>query len=72
MVTVYFLDHKCNVPVEIQLRTIAMEFCAALAHQLWYKKNRDCVESMQTRDPKALAIGTVWKRDFSRCEKAQG
>lgn len=34
MVTVYFSDHKCDVPVEIQLRTIAMEFWAALEHQL--------------------------------------
>lgn len=34
MVTVYFSDHKCNVPVEIQLRTIAMEFWATLEHQL--------------------------------------
>ena len=39
MVTVYFSDHKCNVPVEIQLRTIAMEFWATLEHQLRYKQN---------------------------------
>ena len=38
MVTVYFSDHKCNVPVEIQLRTIAMEFWATLEHQLRYKQ----------------------------------
>lgn len=47
MVTVHFSDHKCNVPVEIQLRTIAMEFWATLEHQLRYKKNRGYVETMQ-------------------------
>ena len=47
MVTVYFSDHKCNVQVEIQLRTIAMEFWATLEHQLRYKKNRNHLENMQ-------------------------
>lgn len=47
MVTVYFSDHKCEVPVEIQLRTIAMEFWASLEHQLRYKKNREFTEEMQ-------------------------
>lgn len=47
MVTVYFSDHKCNVPVEIQLRTIAMEFWTTLEHQLRYKKNRNHLENMQ-------------------------
>ncbi|MGN0354706.1 MAG: GTP pyrophosphokinase family protein [Muricoprocola sp.] len=47
MVTVYFSDHKCNVPVEIQLRTIAMEFWATLEHQLRYKKNRNHQENMK-------------------------
>ena len=47
MVTVYFSDHKCDVPVEIQLRTIAMEFWAALEHQLRYKKNRNRMEGLQ-------------------------
>lgn len=47
MVMVYFSDHKCEVPVEIQLRTIAMEFWASLEHQLRYKKNRKFTEEMQ-------------------------
>ncbi|MGI6008039.1 MAG: GTP pyrophosphokinase [Ruminococcus sp.] len=47
MVTVWFSDHKCEVPVEIQLRTIAMEFWASLEHQLRYKKNRKFTDEMQ-------------------------
>lgn len=47
MVTVYFSSRKCEVPVEIQLRTIAMEFWASLEHQLRYKKNREFTTEMQ-------------------------
>ena len=32
--------------VEIQLRTIAMDFCASLEHQLRYKKDFDFTEDM--------------------------
>lgn len=35
---VYFLDRKQYVPVEIQFRTIAMDFWASLEHTLKYKK----------------------------------
>ena len=38
-VTVYFSDQKREIPVEIQIRTIAMDFWASLEHQLHYKKD---------------------------------
>ena len=38
---IYFLDRKQYVPVEIQFRTIAMDFWASLEHTLKYKKNRE-------------------------------
>lgn len=41
MVEVHFSDRKRKVPVEIQLRTIAMNFWASTEHQLRYKKERD-------------------------------
>lgn len=37
-VPVFFSDHKDKVKVEIQIRTIAMDFWASLEHQLRYKK----------------------------------
>lgn len=37
-VPVFFSDHKEKVKVEIQIRTIAMDFWASLEHQLRYKK----------------------------------
>lgn len=38
-VPVYFLDRKQYVPVEIQFRTVAMDFWASLEHTLKYKQN---------------------------------
>lgn len=38
-VGVYFSEHKREIPVEIQIRTIAMDFWASLEHQLHYKKD---------------------------------
>lgn len=38
-VPVYFLDRKQYVPVEIQFRTIAMDFWASLEHTLKYKQD---------------------------------
>ncbi len=38
-VGVYFSDQKREIPVEIQIRTIAMDFWASVEHQLHYKKD---------------------------------
>lgn len=40
-IPVYFLDEKELVPVEVQLRTIAMDFWASLEHDLKYKAQRE-------------------------------
>lgn len=40
-VPLYFLSEKEYVPVEVQFRTIAMDFWASLEHNLKYKSDRD-------------------------------
>ena len=40
-IPVYFMDKKEMVPVEVQLRTIAMDFWASLEHSLKYKAVRE-------------------------------
>lgn len=47
MADVYFSEQRRKVPVEIQLRTIAMEFWASIEHQIRYKKNREFNAAMQ-------------------------
>ncbi len=45
-VPVYFADQKRDVPVEVQIRTIAMDFWASLEHSMKYKqeiKDQDIV-----------------------------
>lgn len=60
-VPVYLSTHKENAPVEIQIRTIAMDFWASLEHQLKYKTSseitpeiseelRECAERIAETD----------------------
>ena len=48
LVDICFSQQKQKVPVEIQLRTIAMNFWASLDHQLRYKKDYNLTEEMLT------------------------
>lgn len=47
MVPVYRATQKSEVPVEIQIRTIAMDFWASLEHQLHYKTKSPVPESLK-------------------------
>jgi len=53
-VGVYFSDQKREIPVEIQIRTIAMDFWASLEHQLHYKKDYPMPEDI-SRELKRIA-----------------
>ncbi len=46
LVPVYLSDRVERVPVEVQLRTIAMDFWASLEHKIYYKYNRDVPEHL--------------------------
>lgn len=48
-VLVHFTDKVENVPVEVQIRTIAMDFWATLEHKLRYKKNKKMSYNLQLR-----------------------
>ena len=66
-IPVYFSDRKQNIRVEVQIRTIAMDFWASLDHQMKYKKNlddsgeiseelRECAETIAQTDMRMLNI----------------
>ena len=66
-VPVFFSECKRNIRVEVQIRTIAMDFWASLDHQLKYKKSviddkeiseelRQCADVIAQTDEKMLAI----------------
>jgi putative GTP pyrophosphokinase len=46
-IPVFFSDSKTNLRVEVQIRTIAMDFWASLEHELKYKKEIPDVEEIQ-------------------------
>lgn len=48
-IPVYFMDSKQMIPVEIQFRTIAMDFWASLEHELKYKADVE-VQGIDTYD----------------------
>lgn len=66
-IPVFFSDRTQNMRVEIQIRTIAMDFWASLEHQLKYKKHveneeaiyqelKDCATTISQVDEKMQAI----------------
>ncbi len=68
-VPVFFTEEKKRLPVEVQLRTIAMDFWASIEHKLRYKKNlpesvsadiseslRKCSEEINEMDFRMQAI----------------
>lgn len=66
-VPVFFSDGKKMTRVEIQLRTVAMDFWASLEHQMKYKKEntgmpeiaselKSCAESIAATDARMLGI----------------
>ncbi len=46
-VPVFFANRKQNVKVEVQLRTIAMDFWASLEHKMRYKKDIGDIEGIE-------------------------
>lgn len=46
-IPVFFSQKKQNMRVEVQLRTIAMDFWASLEHKMKYKKNIENIERLE-------------------------
>ncbi|MCR5725636.1 MAG: GTP pyrophosphokinase family protein [Treponema sp.] len=68
-VGVYFSDEKREIPVEIQIRTIAMDFWASLEHQLHYKK--DYVMPSNIKEELRSCADTIHNTDLRMQELAK-
>ena len=55
-INVFFSDGMRQVPVEVQMRTIAMNFWASTEHQLRYKKDKAITPEMHERLKKCADI----------------
>jgi putative GTP pyrophosphokinase len=68
-VGVYFSDQKREIPVEIQNRTIAMDFCASLEHKRHYKNDYKMPEDI-SKELKEIA-DTITENDRRMQELAK-
>lgn len=55
-IPVFFSDHKQHIKVEVQIRTMAMDFWASLEHQVKYKKNIENPEEISERLKKCADV----------------
>lgn len=72
LVPVFLTDRMEQVPVEIQIRTIAMDFWASLEHKIYYKFNAQVPHEigLQLKDTADL-IASLDKRMFALNEEVQ-
>ena len=57
---VFFAEKEIHVPVEIQLRTIAMDFWASLEHTIRYKKNLPINAEVETELKECADSSREW------------
>lgn len=70
MLPVFFANEKQYVKVEVQLRTIAMDFWASLEHQLKYKKNACFTDEMSDELYKCAQISYSLDEKMNRLKNA--
>jgi len=78
-IPVFFSNKKMNMKVEIQLRTIAMDFWASLEHNMKYKKDienseeimlelKKCSDLIAETDLKMQAINNSINKDYEKAD----
>ena len=58
-IPVFFSERKEYVKVEVQIRTMAMDFWASLEHQIRYKKQIEDREELQTISQELLECAEI-------------
>ncbi|CAM3788657.1 GTP pyrophosphokinase [Alkalicoccus chagannorensis] len=65
-IPVFMSDRTERVPVELQIRTIAMDFWASLEHKIFYKYDRDVPERLRAELQEAAATAAVLDQKMER------
>ena len=63
-IPVFLSSHTELVPVEVQIRTIAMDFWASLEHQLRYKSNHETTQQLRRRLQHCAEASAVLDREM--------
>ena len=63
-IPVFLSSHTELVPVEVQIRTIAMDFWASLEHQLRYKSDQETTQLLRQRLQKCAEASAALDREM--------
>lgn len=65
-IPIFLSDRVEHIPVEIQIRTIAMDFWASLEHKIFYKYNKDIPQTLIDELKEAATIATKLDEKMER------
>lgn len=68
-IPIFMSDREERVPVEIQIRTIAMDFWASLEHKIFYKYNKDVPQNLIMELKEAATVAGELDRKMERIHK---
>ncbi|OXM82819.1 GTP pyrophosphokinase [Paenibacillus rigui] len=68
-IPVYMSDRQENVCIEVQIRTIAMDFWASLEHKIYYKYNREIPSHLLQELKEASESAAALDRQMERLHK---
>lgn len=69
-IPVFLIDQTLNIPVEIQMRTIAMDYWASLEHQLQYKNENTNFKAHQQKLQECAMILSQTEKDMQEIYKS--
>lgn len=65
-IPIFMSDREEIIPVEIQIRTIAMDFWASLEHKIFYKYNKEVPQSLINELKEAATVANELDRKMER------
>jgi putative GTP pyrophosphokinase len=68
-IPIFMSDHQEGVFVELQIRTIAMDFWASLEHKIYYKYSKEVPEHIITELKDAAALAVILDKKMERIHK---
>lgn len=68
-IPIFMSDRQENIPVEIQIRTIAMDFWASLEHKIFYKYNKEVPQNLIFELKEAATVAGELDRKMERIHK---
>ncbi|WP_307338433.1 GTP pyrophosphokinase [Metabacillus malikii] len=68
-IPIFMSDREEKVYVEIQIRTIAMDFWASLEHKIYYKYNKDVPNRLRDELQEAATVATALDKKMEQLHK---